>query len=206
MRTPATANSNVTPIRRHGTGTRARNDAVLMRRVAAGDKTAMKLVFSHHHMAVYRLVLHRLRDKALAEDVTSDVFLDVWRQAARFEGRSTVLTWILAIAYRKAAAARPALDQLLSDRSHAEANGPNAVPPDATPQARNRNHVLRRCLATLSAEHREVIDLVYYQKQSIEAVAAILGIPEETAKTRMFYARRRLADALKRRGAGSTPR
>jgi len=204
MRTPSTANSNVTPIRRHGTGARARNDAVLMRRVAAGDKTAMQLVFSHHHIAVYRFVLHRLRDKALAEDVTSDVFLDVWRQAARFEGRSTVLTWILAIACRKAAAARPALDQLLSDRSHAEASGHDAVTPDAILQARNRNHVLRRCLATLSAEHREVIDLVYYQEQSIEAVAAILGIPEDTAKARMFYARRRLADALKKGGAGST--
>jgi RNA polymerase sigma-70 factor (ECF subfamily) len=173
-------------------------DAVLMQRVATADRAAMHTLFSRHHLAVYRFALQRLQDKALAEDVTSEVFLDVWRHADRFEGRSAVLTWILAIARHKTFSAPPKphlhlhLDGAIGEES---VDGP-----DAPLQARDRNTVLRRCMTRLSAEHREVIDLVYYQEQSMESVAAILGIPRSTAKTRVFYARKRLADELKKSG------
>ncbi len=60
--------------------------------------------------------------------------------------------------------------------------------------------VLRRCLAALSAGHREIIDLVYYHEKSVEEVAAIVGIPEGTVKTRMFHARKKLAELLKAQG------
>ena len=74
------ARSHPRPVRRSGRNTSV-EDAVLIRRVAAADRTAMQTLFSRHHIAVYRFVLQRLRDKALAEDITSDVFLDVWRYA-----------------------------------------------------------------------------------------------------------------------------
>src|SRR5262249_12487629 len=173
-------------------------DAVLMQRVATADRGAMHALFSQHHLAVYRFVLQRLQDKALAEDVTSEVFLDVWRHADRFEGRSAVLTWILAIARHKTFSA--------PGKTHLQLDGDGAIGdesvdgPDAPLQARDRNAVLRRCMTRLSAEHREVIDLVYYQEQSMESVATILGIPRSTAKTRVFYARKRLADELKKSG------
>ena len=60
--------------------------------------------------------------------------------------------------------------------------------------------VLRKCLVALSAEHREIIDLVYYHEKSVEEVAEIVGIPEATVKTRMFYARKKLAELLKAQG------
>jgi RNA polymerase sigma-70 factor, ECF subfamily len=170
-----------------------------MRRVAAADRNAMHILFSNHHVAVYRFVLLRLQDKALAEDVTSEVFLDVWRHACRFEGRSTVLTWILAIARHKTFAARSNPRRVQFDGDMA-ADQDTADDPDAPLQARDRSVVLRKCMTRLSAEHREVIDLVYYQEQSMESVATILGIPLSTAKTRVFYARKRLADELKKSG------
>jgi len=170
-----------------------------MRRVAAADKGAMHTLFSKYHVAVYRFVVQRLGDKALAEDVTSEVFLDVWRDARRFEGRSTALTWILAIARRKASAARSKRRSVEFDSDATDDQG-SADDPDAPLQARDRSVVLRNCITKLSAEHREVIDLVYYQEQSMESVAAILGIPRNTAKTRVFYARKRLADELKKSG------
>lgn len=175
------------------------DDAVLIRRVAAADKTAMHILFSNHHVAVYRFVLQRLRDKALAEDITSEVFLDVWRHAGRFEGRSAVLTWILAIARRKAFTAGQSSRFVQLDNNVA-ANRDDADDLDAPLQARDRTTVLRNCITRLSAEHREVIDLIYYQEQSMESVATILGIPHNTAKTRIFYARKRLADELKKSG------
>ena len=60
--------------------------------------------------------------------------------------------------------------------------------------------MIRQCLAGLSAQHREIVDLVYYHDKSVEEVAQIVGIPENTVKTRMFYARKRLAELLKAAG------
>jgi RNA polymerase sigma-70 factor, ECF subfamily len=168
-------------------------DADLVRRVATADRNAMHILFSRHHLAVYRFVLQRVQDKALAEDLTSEVFLDVWRQASQLQGRSAVLAWILAIARHKTFSARP-------KPGSAAAAGECADDLDAPLQVQDRNTVLRKCITRLPAEHREVIDLVYYQEQSMESVATILGIPRSTAKTRVFYARRRLADELKRSG------
>jgi RNA polymerase sigma-70 factor (ECF subfamily) len=187
--------SHPKPLQRDRQDTSA-EDAALIRRGAAADRAAMHTLFLKHHVAVYRFVLQRLRDRTLAEDVTSDIFLDVWRSARGFEGRSKVLTWMLAIARRKIFAARlnPRSVELDNDMAGDEED------PDAPLQARDRSTILRKCITKLSAEHREVIDLVYYQEQSMESVATILGIPRNTAKTRVFYARKRLADELKKSG------
>jgi RNA polymerase sigma-70 factor (ECF subfamily) len=89
------------------------SDEALIGRIAAGDRRAMQLLFARHHVRVYRFVLRLVRDEGLAEDLISEVFLDVWRQAGRFEGRSAVGTWLLAISRYKALSAlrkRPELD------------------------------------------------------------------------------------------------
>ena len=67
-------------------------------------------------------------------------------------------------------------------------------------QKKDKSGLLRKCLEQLSREHREVIDLVYYHEKSIEEVAEIVGIPEATVKTRMFYARKKLSELLKAAG------
>ena len=159
----------------------------------------MQTLFSRHHVAVYRFVLQQLLDKALAENVTGEVFLEVWRHAGGFEGRSTALTWMLAIARRKILAARidPRGVQAEGDMA---ADQDSADDPDAPLQARDRSAVLRRCITRLAAEHREMIDLVYCQEQSMESVATILGIPQNTAQRRMLCAREQLADELKKSG------
>jgi RNA polymerase sigma-70 factor (ECF subfamily) len=72
--------------------------------------------------------------------------------------------------------------------------------PEVTVQKASKAIALRRCLEQLSVEHREVIDLVYYHERSVDEVGEILGIPENTVKTRMFYARKRLSDLLKAAG------
>src|ERR1700684_1109701 len=77
-------------------------DEALIGRIARGDRLAMQVLFARHHVRIFRFVLRLLRDEMAAEDVISDVFLDVWRQASRFEGRSAVSTWLIAIARFKA--------------------------------------------------------------------------------------------------------
>ena len=83
----------------------ATSDEVLIGRIASGDRLAMQVLFARHHVRVFRFVLRLVRDESRAEDLISEVFLDVWRQAGKFEGRSAVSTWLLAIARFKALSA-----------------------------------------------------------------------------------------------------
>jgi RNA polymerase sigma-70 factor (ECF subfamily) len=176
------------------------SDEVLIGRIASGDRLAMQVLFARHHVRVYRFVLRLVRDESNAEDLISEVFLDVWRQAGRFEGRSAVSTWLLAIARFKALSALRRRTDAALDEETAEAIEDTSDTPETALEKKDKSAVIRKCLVHLSAEHREIIDLVYYHEKSVEEVAEIVGIPENTVKTRMFYARKRLADLLKAAG------
>jgi RNA polymerase sigma-70 factor (ECF subfamily) len=178
----------------------ATSDEVLIGRIAKGDRLAMQVLFARHHVRVYRFVLRLVGNPTVAEDLISEVFLDVWRQADRFEGRSAVSTWMLAIARFKALSAlRKKPDEEL-DEDTAETIEDTADTPEVALEKKDKSTVLRQCLEQLSPEHKEIIDLVYYHEKSVEEVAEIVGIPENTVKTRMFYARKKLAELLKAAG------
>jgi len=167
---------------------------MLIRRIAEGDQLAMRTLFGRHRVPLYRWLLRLVGDEALAEDLLSDVFLDVWRQAASFEARSSVSTWLLAIARYKALSARRRRTDAELDEKIASSVVDPADDPEVALQKRTRADLLRRSLARLSPEHREVIDLVYFHGKSVNEVAEIVGIAAATVKTRMFYARKKLAD------------
>jgi len=178
----------------------ATSDEMLLESIADGGRTAMHILYSRHNVRVYRFVLRIVRDATMAEDLTSQVFLDVWRTAKQFEGRSQVSTWLLSIARFKALTA-------LRQRRHEDIDqedvleiADEADTPEASLDRSNTSAILRACVAKLSPAHREIINLVYYHEKSVEEVGAIIGIPQSTVKTRMFYARKQLADLLK--GAG----
>jgi len=169
------------------------SDETLIRQIASGNKLAMRALFARHQVKVYRFALRIVRDTGLADDVVSETFIDAWQHADRFEGRSSVSTWLLGIARHKAltVAQRRPTESLDCDTAQ------NAVDPAHDPEAalgqKDTGSVIRRCLQALSPEHAEIIDLVYYQEKSIKEIVDILGIPDNTVKTRMFYARKRLA-------------
>ena len=176
------------------------SDAVLIGRIAEQDKTAMRALFARHYVRTYRFIVRLVKDPGVAEDLMSEVFLDVWRQAGRFEARSAVSTWILAIARNKAiSVVRRRKEEELDDQTAAAIEDP-ADNPETAVAKQDRGNIVRKCLAALPAAHREVIDLVYYHGKSIEEVAALLAIPANTVKTRMFYARKSLAERLKAAG------
>ena len=176
------------------------SDEVLIGRIANGDKLAMQVLYARHHVRVFRFVVRLVRDESKAEDLISEVFLDVWRQAGRFEGRSSVSTWMFAIARFKALSAlRRRPDEELDEDSVAAIEDQTDDPETALGK-KDKSALIRKCLAGLSAQHREIVDLVYYHDKSVEEVAQIVGIPENTVKTRMFYARKRLAELLRAAG------
>ncbi|MGA2129492.1 MAG: sigma-70 family RNA polymerase sigma factor [Xanthobacteraceae bacterium] len=178
----------------------ATSDEALIERIAAGDKLAMQVLFARHHVRVYRFALRIVKSQTTAEDLISEVFLDVWRQASSFNGDSAVSTWLLAIARFKALSKlrRRTEDQL--DDDTAATIEDHSDGPETAMHKKVNGEVLQRMLTELSPEHRMIIDLVYYHEKSIEEVAEIVGIPENTVKTRMFYARKRLAEALAAHG------
>src|SRR5258705_6671542 len=146
------------------------SDEGLIRRIAGGDQLAMRTLFCRHRVALYRWLLRLVRDEALAEDLLSDVFLDVWRRAATFEARSSVSTWLLAIArYKALSARRRRTDAELDDKVAGTVADP-ADNPEIVLQKKHRAVQLRQSLASLSPEHGEVIDLVYYHDKSVREV------------------------------------
>jgi RNA polymerase sigma-70 factor (ECF subfamily) len=171
-------------------------DEMLIRRIAGGDQLAMRALFARHQTPLYRWLLRIVRDPSLAEDLLSDVFLEVWQKASSFEARSSVSTWLMAIArYKALSARRRRIDAPLDDKTVSTIADP-ADNPEIVLLKKNRGELLRQSLAGLSPEHGEVIDLVYYQEKSVKEVAEIVGIAEATVKTRMFYARKKLADLV----------
>jgi RNA polymerase sigma-70 factor, ECF subfamily len=178
----------------------ATSDEVLIGRIANGDRLAMQVLFARHHVRVFRFVVRLVRNETTAEDLISEVFLDVWRQANRFEGRSAVSTWLLAIARFKALSALRRRPEEELDEDTAGAIEDPSDDPEIVLEKKDKSALIRKCLTGLSAEHREIIDLVYYHEKSVEEVAEIVGIPENTVKTRMFYARKKLAELLKAEG------
>ncbi len=176
------------------------SDADLMGRIAKGDQLAMQVLFGRHQARVYRFALRLVENQMTAEDVASEVFIDVWRQAGRFEARSSVSTWLLAMARNKAySSLRKRKDEMLDDEA-ASAVEDEADDPEIAKAKQDKGALMRACLARLSPEHREVIDLAYYHEKTVAEVAEITGAPEATVKTRMFYARKRLSELFAEAG------
>src|SRR6266481_3504653 len=180
----------------HGATPETSEDEMLVRQIAIGDQLAMRSLFARHQTPLYRWLLRLVRDESLAEDLLSDVFLDVWRQAAAFEARSSVSTWLLAIARYKALSARRRRTDAQLDEATMSRVPDTVDDPEISLQKKDRAEALRRSLPRLSPEHREVIDLAYYHSKSIKEIAEIVGINEATVKTRMFYARKKLAESV----------
>jgi RNA polymerase sigma-70 factor (ECF subfamily) len=169
---------------------------MLVTRIAAGDKLAMQALVARHRGSVYRWLLRFVGNETVAEDLLSDVFFDVWQQAGRFEGRAAVATWLLSIARFKALSARRRRTHAELDETIEATVADSADNPEIALQKKSRSELVRTALMKLSPDHREIIDLVYYHEKSVEDCALILGIPAATVKTRMFYARKKLAEQV----------
>jgi RNA polymerase sigma-70 factor, ECF subfamily len=170
-------------------------DATLIARIATGDRFAMHAFFARHKTRVYRFILRLVGDAASDDDLTSEVFLTVWRRADKFRGHAAASTWLLAIARFKG------LEELRRRRASApDPEEIDASDPEASWADKHRGAILLKCLGALSREHRTIVDLVYYHEKSVQEVAAIVGIPCATVKTRMFYARKKLATLLAAQG------
>ncbi len=166
----------------------------LLSRVADGDRRAFEQLYFAYQPRLMRFVARMVRCENSAEEVVNDVMLVLWRSASRFAGRSRVSTWVFGIAYRTALRAlrRRRLRRLISF--------PGDALQEVSVEGGYALHVeqqwLRRGFDSLSAPQRAVVELCYFGGYGYAEIAQIVGCPENTVKTRMFHARKKLKLAL----------
>jgi RNA polymerase sigma-70 factor (ECF subfamily) len=171
----------------------------LVLQVARGDESAFEHVYDEVSSAAFGLIRRVLRDPAQAEEVTQEVFVEVWRTATRFDARKgSARTWILMLAHRRAVD-RVRSAQASSDREDTVAARNHVrVFDEVAEQAELRleQQQVRRCLGSLTEVQRESVTLAFYGGYTYPEVAKLLGAPLGTVKTRMRDGLIRLRDCL----------
>jgi RNA polymerase sigma-70 factor (ECF subfamily) len=172
------------------------SDEMLLKSVAVGDKAAMHIIFARHRTRVLRFIQRTVRNPGIAEDLVSQVFLDVWRSANKFESRSRVSTWLISIARFKAINSLRERTCENIDQDVVREIADAGDTPEVALDRKETNGILLACINNLSPAHREIIDLIYYREKSVGEVSEIVGIPHATVKSRIFYARKQLSRIL----------
>ncbi|MBI1789210.1 MAG: sigma-70 family RNA polymerase sigma factor [Acidobacteria bacterium] len=173
-------------------------EAQWIRRMAEGDREAFERLFHAYQRRVFAYIWRLLNDTPLAEELTNDVLVEVWKGAKRFRGQGKPSSWIFGIAHHKV------LDQMRRRRPRTAGieemfrMADPAEGPEAQALRQDERAALQAALARLSPEHREVLELTFYQGCSVEEIARITDCPPNTVKTRMFYARKKLREMLEK--------
>ena len=171
----------------------------LLKACSLGDEAAFAKLYDATAARLFGLVLRTVRDRAQAEEVTQDAYLDIWRTSARFDpDRGSALSWLMSIGHRKAVD-RVRSAQAARRRDTAYQALDQAAPFDQTVEQAHRNldaQRVRRALQTLTQTQRGALELAYFGGYTHREVAAMMDLPLGTAKTRIRDGLIRLRDTL----------
>lgn len=159
----------------------------IVAKVAIGDQMAFASLYDELSSTLFGVVRRVLRDPSQAEEVTQEVFVEIWKQAARFDGeRGSVRTWAVTIAHRRA------VDRVRSEQAHrdrqlrtAAAEEDDAMTPEDTAIESEDRRRARVAMAALSDPQREALELAYYDGLTHVQIADQLGVALGTVKTRI---------------------
>ena len=183
-----------------GKGADGAADAALLQRVAGGDRVAFAELYRRLQRPLFGYLMKLVREREMVEDVLNETMMEVWRQAARFEGRASVNTWVFSIAHHRAVSRLRRKRETSLDEETAAQIEDEAPTPDEHAVTADVNRLIGALMEQLSFEHREILHLAYYQEFSVQEIADALDLPANTVKTRMFYARQRLKVLLEKSG------
>ena len=168
----------------------------ITRRIAAGDREALEELYACYQRVLFNYLLHLTPDYGLAEEILQDTLVAVWKSAHRFEGRSSLQTWLIGIARRQAHNTLRQRKLLFADESEIEGLTATEPEPEAFTLASIARDELVEAFRQLAPLHREVLALVFVYELSYQETAAILEVPVGTVKSRICNARRALRAAL----------
>ena len=173
--------------------------ADLLRAASLGDEPAFARLYDAVSSRLFGLVVRVVRDPAQSEEVTQEAFLEIWKTASRFdENRGSALGWMMTIAHRKAVD-RVRSAEAASRRDNTYHDATAEVEFDSTAEAAHASldaERVRRALDSLTAAQRGALELAYFGGYTHSEVAAMLGLPLGTAKTRIRDGLIRLRDNL----------
>src|SRR5262245_41858385 len=169
-------------------------------RIAEGDREAFEQLYAAYQTRLFRYLLRMIGDTGTAEELTNDTMVAAWKAAGSFKGQSKASTWLFAIARNKALNAMRGQHPVMVEVETAMAVAASSDSPEKSVSRGSLHAVMKQALQELSAEHREVIELTFYQELSYQEIAEIMQCPVNTVKTRMFYAKKKLQEALEQRG------
>ncbi|PID49805.1 MAG: RNA polymerase subunit sigma-24 [Proteobacteria bacterium] len=177
-------------------------DTELLARIAQGNRSAFSQLYLKYQPKLVSYCARLLRDDvAQAADIVDEALFDVWRSADRFEGKSKPSTWIYSITRNKLISwLRKTSEVSLDDESVMLSMVDQSPTPEEMQVEDDMKTQLIRMMNHLTDEHRNVLKLTYFEEKSVKEVAALLNISENTVKTRMFYARKRLGQMLEKAG------
>ena len=168
------------------------DEQILLQRIGAGDNSAFEAFYKNYYPRLFRFILRMTRQPDNVEELIQETLLVVWEKPDGFNHESKISTWVFGIAYNKAlkSIAKNArrsndvdIDELADSIGDKNAN---------PAKSREDQDWLVAALAILPADQRAVIELTFYHGLSYQDVAKILDCPENTVKTRMFNARKKL--------------
>jgi len=183
------------------------DDRQLLRQISNRERRAFEELYNAYYGRVFRFVYRVTRRGDLVEEIVQESLLVVWRDAARYDGRSRVSSWILGIAYRRAMKAL----ESESRRRHRESawaesateRSPAGYEPERTASSRETRALVWRALADLSPDQRAVVELTLIEGCAYAEIAELMSCPVNTVKSRMYYARQRLKTLLPDLGISS---
>ena len=168
----------------------------LVTSIIAGDKQAFHIIYEQTYGKVARYVGKLVTDETLAEDVLVQTYTVAWQKMANFHGSSRLTTWLIGIARNIA------FKEFRKNKFHEPFNE-TYLAADSTshllPEKKDREEKMKQALTVLSANHREVLELVFYQGLTYPEVSTLIHIPVNTVKTRVFHAKKALKESLKNR-------
>ena len=176
------------------------DDAGLLKRIARGDRQALSELYARHQQALFAYLLQLTPDYGLAEELLQDTLVAVWKSARSFEGRSSVLTWLIGIARRQAHNTLRQRKIPLADPTELACLPAPDLEPEASALAGVARDELAQAFRQLAPVHREVLLLMFVQELSYQETATALAIPVGTVKSRVSNARRALRALLERKG------
>ena len=166
-------------------------DLSLVEKIAAGDQAAMKQVYERHSGPLFHFVKSWLANPHEASDIVHETMLEVWRRADRFQGRSSLKSWIFSIARNKSIDKNRKLSRLSYTDDIPETPDEDANPMEALAVSQDAE-ILKSCIANLSETHRRMIHLAFYEDLSYREISEIEDCPIGTVKTRILHAKKLL--------------
>ncbi len=176
------------------------DDVALIKRISDKEMLAVEELYHRYENIIYRFAFKKLSNEFDAAEIVNTVMLEVWNTAARFEGRSKVSTWLIGIAHHRIIdhMRKRKYNHVNIDEIEPAADETNAIDMHKIVHVAQIRRFIDGCLSKLSAEHKQVMELLFFQEATYEEMASCMACSIGTIKSRVYHAKKLLKKCLEK--------